>query len=114
MTRERDSDEQLRARARLIEIDRLLDVQETAIRELNRMIALRKEAVVTLRTERRAVRMQLARTRASLQQEVMSRVAAGLSVREIAQALNQRPSVVSRIIEQAKAVERKKQKAKTQ
>jgi DNA-binding NarL/FixJ family response regulator len=61
--------------------------------------------------------MELARTRASLkvglQRDVMARVAAGMSVREIARALNQRPAVVSRHIEQAKAAERKKQKNRT-
>lgn len=99
---------------RLIEIDRLLDAQQAAIRELNVEIALRRESIVTLRTERRTVRMELARTRASvkagLQQEVMVRVAAGMSVREIAHALNQSRAVVSRLIEQAKAVDRRKQK----
>ena len=118
MNRQPVPDERWReATARLIEIDRLLDVQQGAIRALRVEIALRRKAIVTLRTERRAVRMELARTRArikvGLQQEVMARVATGMSVREIARALHQRPAVVSRLIEQAKAAERKQQKKRT-
>lgn len=104
----------VRARARLSEIDRLLGIQLSAIRELRVEIDLRKEAVVTLRRERRAVVLELDEARedikGGLQQTVMGHVASGMSVRAIARELKQSPATISRLIEQAKALERKQRK----
>ena len=100
-----------KARARLSEIDRLLGIQLGAIRELRVEIELRKEAVATLRRERRAVVHELAQTRegvkGGLQQTVIDYAASGMSVRAIARELKQSPATISRLIEQAKAIERK-------
>ena len=110
MDRERMRD----AQVRLTEIDRLLSLQEEAIRQLGVEIALRKEALATLRVERRTVVQALGRARSSvkavLEEHIMARVATGMSSRDIARDLKQSPAVVSRVIEQAKAVQRKKHK----
>jgi hypothetical protein len=102
------------AQERLTEIDRQLSLQQEATRQLGVEIELRKEAIATLRAERRAVVLALGRARSSikavLEQDIMARVATGMSSRDIARDLKQSPAVVSRVIEQAKAVQRKKHK----
>jgi hypothetical protein len=99
---------------RLTEIDRQLSLQQEAIRQLGVEIELRKEAIATLRAERRAVALALGRAHATLKEvlerEIMARVATGMAPRDIARDLKRSPAVVSRVIEQAKAVQRKKHK----
>ena len=116
MTDEGELDERLQqTRGRLAEIDRLLKIQQAAVRELTLELSMRKETIATLRAERRGIALDLARLRAgsqgSLEDDVLSHLAAGMSNKEIARALKQSPAVVSRLIERAKAAERKKKKA---
>jgi hypothetical protein len=99
---------------RLTEIDRQLSLQQEAIRQLGVEIELRKEAIATLRAERRAVALALGRAHATvkavLEREIMARVATGMAPRDIARDLKRSPAVVSRVIEQAKAAQRKEHK----
>jgi hypothetical protein len=95
-------------------LERLREVDE-AIARTNGLTSRRRAALTELQAQRRKIANELTTIRASAKGELVSRILAhfesGMPTREIAKELKQSRAVVSRVIEKAKAAERKKKSA---
>ena len=85
------------------------------LQELDDSLRARREELQVLRAllralqaERRAVAEELAGVRAAMVDAVRQRLEGGMSVRDIARAIDQSPAAVSRVVEKIKAEGRKR------
>jgi archaellum component FlaC len=102
MTQEAPSADRIRSlRRRLHELDDVLRARREELRRL-------RDDIRRMQRERQVVARELASFRVALTSDVMSQLAQGRTIREIARAVKQSPAVVSRVIEQARSAARRK------